>query len=169
MKTLFCALILATFSAAAASADIVITFDDPDQTAAPGDTLQFFGAITNTSVSDTVFLNSDDLSLLGLSFTINDLFFTNVPLTLDPGGSSGDIELFDVTVSKPLLDAAGKYLGSYILLGGLDGDAQDNLATASFSVTTTPEPSAIYLLLGASVALALISRKARTRAPNRTA
>src|SRR5579862_7297260 len=101
MKTLFCALMLASLSANAARADIVITFDEPDQPAGPGDTLQFFGSIRNTG-SATVFLNGDDVNLLGLSFSVNDLFFSNAPVSLNPGQSSGDIELFDVTVGKPL-------------------------------------------------------------------
>jgi hypothetical protein len=57
-----------------------------------------------------------------------------------------------VTVSNPLLDPPGKYLGSYGLLGGVDGDASDNLGSANFDVTTgsgttgTPEPSTGFLL-----------------------
>jgi hypothetical protein len=77
-----------------------------------------------------------------------------VPISLGPGANSGDIELFDVTVSNPLLDAAGTYLGSYDLLGGADGNAQNLLldSPATFSVTTTPsvtatpEPESVVLL-----------------------
>jgi hypothetical protein len=168
MRTLLCTLMLATLSAVAANADIVtVTFDQPVQTGSPGETLQFFGTITNLSGA-TVFLNSDDLNVNGLSLTTNDLFLSTVPISLapngQPGDSSGDIELFDVIVSNPLLDAPGTYLGSYDLLGGADGNAADVLTQAGFSVNTVPEPSLGYGLLGAaSGILLLISRKTRER------
>jgi len=76
----------------------VVVFDNSNQTGNPGGTLQFFGVISNTG-SDTVFLNSDTLTLPGLSFTIADQFLNYVPVSLDGGSSSGDIELFDVTLS----------------------------------------------------------------------
>ena len=118
---------LAVLGAAANASTLSVSFDQPDQVASPGETLQFFGTITNNSV-DTILLNNDDLNLLGLSLTTNDLFFTAVPVSLaasgQPGDPSGDIELFDVTVSSPLLDAPGEYLGTYTLFGGLDGGAR---------------------------------------------
>jgi hypothetical protein len=166
MKTLLCTLILATLGTAVAKADtITISFDQPNQAAAPGGSLQFFGTITNDS-NATIYLNSDDLNLNGLSLTTNDQFFNTVPISLapsgQPGDSSGDIELFDVTVSDPLLDSAGTYSGTYTLFGGADGNAQDNLSSASFSVTTTPEPASIYLLL-TGVPAALVSLRKQRR------
>jgi hypothetical protein len=161
MKTLFCTLLLVSLSALAANADTVtITFDQPDQSAGPGDTLEFFGTITNDT-GNTVYLNTDDLNLIDVSLTTNDQFFNTVPISLAAGASSGDIELFDVSVSSPLLDATGTFSGTYTLFGGVDGDASDNLGQASFSVTTTPEPSSIFVLLGLSGAVVLISRKIR--------
>jgi PEP-CTERM motif len=166
MKIILCALILLTLTTVAAKADtLTIVLDQPDQMAAPGQTLQFFGSITNDS-DTTVYLNSDDFTLNGLSFTVNDLFFDTVPFFLAPSGqsgdSSGDIELFDITVSDPLLDGAATYPGIYDLVGGIDGNASDDLGSASFSVTTVPEPSTLSLLLaGASLVLVPIWRKAR--------
>ena len=146
MKTLLCTLILATLATAAAKADpVTISFDQPNQTGGTGQTLQFFGTITNNTGA-TIFLNSDDFTLAGLSFSITDQFFSTVPVSLAPGASSGDIELFDVTLSDPLLDAFGTYAGDYTLVGGIDGDAQDVLGSTAFSVTSTPEPSTIGLL-----------------------
>ena len=151
MKTLLNILILGALATAGAWGGIVVTFDAPSQTGHPGDTLHFSGVISNTG-SDIVFLNGDPLTLAGASFTITDQFFATVPVSLDGNTSSGDIDLFDVTVSNPLLDPPGKYLGSYGLLGGVDGDASDNLGSANFDVTTgsgttgTPEPSTGFLL-----------------------
>jgi hypothetical protein len=164
MKTLLNVLVLGALATAGAWGGIVVTLDDPSQTGHPGQTLQFFGVISNNG-DDTVFMNGDDLTLAGLSFTTNDLFFTTVPLSLDGGSSSDHIELFDVTVSDPLLDSPAKYLGSYTLLGGADAPtdtdpgSQDNLASANFDVTTgsgatgTPEPST-----GSLLGVALVSR-----------
>ena len=169
MKTLLKTLILGALATAGAWGGIVITFDAPSQTGHPGDTLNFFGVISNTG-SDTVFLNGDPLTLAGLSFTIIDQFFTTVPLSLAGKTSSLDIDLFDVTVSNPLLDSFGKYLGSYGLVGGVDGDASDNLASANFDVTTAaggatvPEPGS-WLLLGTAVAgLGAVRRPRQRRA-----
>ena len=151
MKTLLKILTLGALATAGAWGGIVITFDAPSQTGHPGDTLNFFGVISNTG-SDTVFLNGDPLTLAGLSFAVTDQFFTTVPISLDGNTSSRDIDLFDVTVSNPLLDPPGEYLGSYGLIGGVDGDASDNLASANFDVTTAPggtavpEPSTGFLL-----------------------
>ena len=164
MKILFSSLMLAALSAIPAMADITIVFDQPNQMGQPGQTLEFFGTITNNG-SDTVFLNSDDVNLTSPSLTVNDLFFSNVPVSLDPGQSSGDIELFDVMLSNPLLDTPATHLGIYTLFGGRDGDAQDNLASATFSVNTTPEPAGIFLLLGVFAILILISRRRLTAAP----
>ena len=168
MKALLCTLMLATLGVAAAKADpIAITFDQPNQTALPGQTVQFFGTITNLTDA-TVYLNNDDINLYGLSLATNDQFFNTVPISLAPGGSSGDIDLFDVAVSAPLLDAPGTFTGDYTLFGGADGNAQDSLGSTGISVTTkapTPEPSTVYLLLtGTLGTLVPISRRWRARA-----
>jgi hypothetical protein len=175
MKTLLSTLMLAALSAAAAAANILpitVAFDQLDQTGMPGQTLQFFGTLTNTT-ADPVFLNSDDLNPTGLSITSTDLFFANVPLSLAPAGqagdSSGDIELFDLTLTASLRDATGTYPGTYTLLGGADGNAQDIVGSAGFSVTTvTPEPSTIYLLLTVLFVVSIrVLWAARKRAPSR--
>jgi hypothetical protein len=167
MKTLLCALILATLGTAAAKADtITITLDQPNQVGLPGSTVEFLGTLTNNT-SGTIFLNGDALNIEGLSFTITDQFFNNAPISLAPGANSGDIELFDIAVASPLLDPAGFYTGTYSLLGGIDGNGQDLLETqpTTFSVDTAPptsavpEPTSIALLLTGASALLPITRK----------
>ena len=49
MKTLLNILVLAALAAAGAWGGIVITLDAPSQTGHPGDTLDFFGVISNTA------------------------------------------------------------------------------------------------------------------------
>ena len=170
MKTLLCTLILATLGAAAAqAATITITLDQPNQFATPGTTVDFFGTITNNTTG-TIFLNSDSFNLSGASLTLDDgPFFANAPLSLAPGANSGDIEIFDVSVSSPLQDAAGFYAGSFSVLGGVDGNASVGLGSAAFSVDTAPhpssvpEPTSIALLLTGASTLLPIAQKARKR------
>jgi hypothetical protein len=163
-KTLLILLALSAFSASARADVLSISFDQSSQIGSPGETLQFFGTITNES-DQTVYLNSDAPNLSGLSLTVNDLFFSNVPISLAPNGaagdSSGDIELFDVLVSNPLLDAQGTYPGIYTLYGGADGNASNYLGQATFSVTTVPEPSALSLLLVAMALILIFNKEAR--------
>jgi hypothetical protein len=135
-------------AATGARADISVIFDAPNQTGLPGSTVQFFGTITNTGVG-TVFLNGDSIDFTGApSFSTSDLFFSTVPISLGGGASSGDIELFDISFSSPFTDAFTTYSGSYTLIGGIDGNAQDVLATQDFSVTArTPEPGYYGMLV----------------------
>lgn len=126
-----------------ARADVVdIAFDHSSQTGSPGDTLKFFGTLTNTS-SDTVFLNSDSLNLSGFPLSsITDLF-ANTPLLLAGGAHTGDIELFDVAI--PSVFPNSNNPGNYALLGG--GMSDLNIVGAvDFTVkvqgiSTVPEPS----------------------------
>ena len=147
---------------AARAASITVSLDNPDQFGAPGSTLEYLGTITNTG-SDTAFLNSDDFSLAGTSgdFTFDDSpYFSNAPLFLNAGGSSGDIELFDIVVSAPFPDSPGYYPGSFTVVGGSDGGAQDVLGAVNFSVSVTPEPgSAVLLFAGAAAAIAALRRR----------
>jgi hypothetical protein len=158
IKALLNALVLAALTTAWAWAGVVVQFDHPQQTANPGGTLQFFGVIENTG-PDIVYLNGDSLTLDVASLTTTDQFYANVPVSLDADTSSGDIELFDVTVSNPLLDPAGTYPGSYVLVGGVDSNAGDNLASANFEVTTAPEPSSGFLLAVALASILIVGHR----------
>lgn len=145
-------LALAATSALPARADgITVIFDTPDQAGSPGETIQYFGVITNTG-TDTVYLNSDDINLDGGpdDFTFSDAsFYANTPSGyLDGGASTGDIELFDVTINDPFPDALyTSYEGDFTLLGGVDGGSADVLAVASFSATVVPEPAGSVLFM----------------------
>jgi hypothetical protein len=165
MKKLLCTLILATLGTAVAKADeVTITFDQPTQTGVAGQTLDFFGTITNDT-SDTIYFNSDSLNFGSPGFTQVDQFFNTVPVSLAAGDSSSDIELFDISVNNPFGNTLGIYSGTYTLVGGDDdgaGTAQDYLGSASFAVDVTPEPASIYLLLGGLAGVwAPISRRTR--------
>jgi hypothetical protein len=161
-KRFFSILVLAACSMAAAHAEVVVLLDTPDQTAVPGTTLQYFGTITNSDPTNAVYLNGDSLTLSAPDgdFTVNDLFFSNVPISLDGGANSGDIELFDVTINDPFTDPYAVYTGAYELLGGVDGNAQDVLAANEFSAAPlAPEPVTSVLTLSGLAALAVIRRR----------
>jgi hypothetical protein len=158
-------LVIATIAVVSnAGATTLLTLDTPDQVGHPGDTLQFFGSLTNTG-PDTVFLNSSDLNFTNAaSFTTDDLFAVNVPVSIDPGQTVNGIEFFDITLSNPFTDPFDVYSGTYTLLGGSDPNAMDVLTAANFSVSaeagsTVPEPT---LVIPVCAALALLSLRRRS-------
>ncbi|MDR3752448.1 MAG: PEP-CTERM sorting domain-containing protein [Terracidiphilus sp.] len=104
-----------------------------------------------TSNSADVYLNGDSFDL-SAPLTLDDTdFFLNFPLDLAPGDSfTGD--LFTVTV--PAGVAVEDYQGSFTLQGGGDGNTYNDLATVSFDVVATPEPSSILLLITGLIAMA---------------
>jgi hypothetical protein len=145
MKKLLSILALALCVSAipAHATPITISLSNPNQTGNIGQTLQFFGVITNNSGA-IVNLNTDDLILNVPGVTLTDLFNDNVPFSLDasgPGASSGLIELFDITLTAGF---TGFNLGTYDLT---DGVSTTPLGSTNFSVAPTPEPSSILLLL----------------------
>jgi hypothetical protein len=171
MKIFINLIALTAMAAAGARAgDIVITFDNPNQTGNPGETLEFLATITNTDpdLNDApIFLNQDSLNLTLNDATKNDLFFANAPIDLAPGDSFSGIELFDYTLADPESEPFGLYGGTYGLIGGADGgdgSGQDNLAQADFSVDVeaqTPEPGGFGLFSLATLAAILAKGKYR--------
>jgi hypothetical protein len=146
MKTLLQLFALTVCLATHVRADISILLINPNQIGTPGETLQFVGDVTNTGAT-TVFLNADNINFPGVpSLTTTDLFLMNVPVSLAAGQSSGDIELFDVSLSDPFTDPPVLYSGSYTLSGGVDANAQIILDSAEFSVKAAPEPGFYGLL-----------------------
>lgn len=157
-------LALALSAVASANAGVIITLDTPHQSAGAGSTLEFFGTITNADLANSVFLNEDSLTVTAANgdFTVTDQFFSNIPVSLAAGGNSGDIELFDVTITSPFPDTFKTYTGTYQLLGGIDGDAQNVLGGTSFTVTAlAPEPLTTFLLGSGLAAIGLLRRKQR--------
>lgn len=135
---------------------LLITLDPVSLIANPGQTqIDVFGILTNIS-SDTVFLNSDSITVPGAE-NISD-YFANTPLWLDAGASTGLIALFSFDV---LLNATlGTEIGSYTILGGdvNDPGAFEILGSQEFTVTIqnqnlpspVPEPTT-SLLFGAGM------------------
>jgi hypothetical protein len=134
----------------------------------PGDELQFFGTLTNTT-SGTVYLNADNFNLatLPLSSFDDSPFFANAPVSLDGGGTSGDIELFDLDIPAPF--TPGKYDGSFQVLGGVDDNAQDVVGTVNFTVqvqgptSAIPEPTSLPLLGAAFLGIGWLRGRCASR------
>jgi len=141
----------------AAKADTILTLDSPYQSG-PGPVYTFDATVTNTGPS-TVYLNGDLVSGDFPPLTYDDSGFINFfPLSLNSGDSYTG-ELF--TVTAPAYGPGSNfYSGSFEILGGSDGNAQDTLATADFNIQVTPEPSSFFLFGTGLLALgALAGRK----------
>src|SRR5262249_41724776 len=146
LMTLFALGMLSMGALSAAHADLTLTLTPDSQAGSAGDVLHFGGTLQNTDASAPVFLNGDNFSVLADGLSLDDSpFILNAPSTLmaagDPNGLdkfTGD--LFDVSIAPNVLP--GIYHYSFSIVGGVDGIASDTLATASFDVTVTPEPSA---------------------------
>ena len=146
------ALGVALLLARPASADtITLNLANPVQTGVAGSTLSFDATVTaHGNNGATIFLNGDNFTSLASPLTSNDDgFLLGFPLSLDPGESFSGL-LFTITLPSDI--NAGQYLGSFAILGGTDGSAQDELATVDFTVNATagtsavPEPDSLMLL-----------------------
>jgi hypothetical protein len=131
---------------------ILVSLDGPVQALRPGDTVTVTGVLSNGG-TEPIFLNGDAINLLGDGLTISDQFFSSVPISLDPGQSSAVIDLFAVTLQQPFTGLLGSYVGSYVLLGGLDGNEQTIIGSTDFTIRvaaseplSAAEPSTLVLI-----------------------
>jgi hypothetical protein len=174
MKRIFTlAVVLLTMgiSATAARADsITVTLDAPVQTVIPGVTnVSFTGTITaDPGNAGDLYFNGDSFSL-DSPLTIDDSgLFVNFPYPMSPGMSVDDV-IFNIGL--PGNEPLGSYLGSFSILGGADGGAQDTLGTVDFEIdnvptgvgpSIVPEPSTLLLFgTGLSAMLGGCKRKWR--------
>ena len=152
-------LLAAGFMLAAPSAKadtIAINPDQAYQNGVVGSTVVFSATLTNTDRTTTIFLNAAEASLNAVSSSSSlpvdtDPFFINFPISIDPGLSTADAELFDVFLpdGTPL----GLYAGTIAIFGGTDSGSFDLLGTETFNVEVTPEPGSALLLALGSLAL----------------
>jgi hypothetical protein len=147
------------FTSAAAYADsVTFTLTNSSQSTPSASSITYAATITaDAGNSGDIFLNSDSFNVPApLGFDDTD-FFLNFPFFLAPGQSfTGDL----FVISVPSGSGVGDFTGTFTLLGGADGSAQDTLGTVNFNTTITPEPSSFLLLgTGLTSAFAVLNRK----------
>lgn len=141
---------------------ITFTLTNPVQTGAPGATLIFSGMLTNPNAT-AEFIIGDSISASTPPLNVDDTaFFINVPLSLNPNGSVGPVELFDVTIDPGAIPGTTFDLNVFNIVGGQTSSSGDILASEQFTVNvvsaTTPEPASI-LLLASGLAMSLLRRR----------
>jgi PEP-CTERM motif len=143
-------ILLASTAAKADGYPLTITLDEPFQAALNAGTFDFTGTIVNTSGS-TVNLGGDSFTLNGPLSANDDGFNNNAPFTLSASGTSGDIDLFTITIAPGT--ATGLYTGVFDIL-----DGNTVVGQVDFDVDLTPEPGTLLLLGTGLLALAGLAR-----------
>jgi hypothetical protein len=127
---------------------LVLNLPNSTQSAAPGEVVTFYGSLSNAG-DGAIFLNglSAQINAVPADLTVDpDIFFSEAPLFLAAGESSGQIPLLAVTIQPGFTGAYGPFLGSLFVLGGADGDAINIVAAGEYSVVVTPEPGSGVLI-----------------------
>ena len=130
-----------------ARGDLVMSLSSSVQGSAHGVELVFSGTLTNTDPTQKLFLNDIAPTLSGASldnliFEPNS-FFSNVPGILLPNESYSNSELFRVVVSGSA--PPGDYGGTVTIRGGSDIFANNDLATADFTILSPDIPLVVSL------------------------
>ena len=146
--------------AAKADPSLSITLDSPFQMGVGDQTLTFDVNLINTGTS-LVFLNGDGFDLTSPLMLDDSGFWNNSPFFLGASSASGDFELF--TVFIPALTPQGLYTGTFEILGGGDGNAQEVLGNTTFDIEVTPEPSSLLLLSTGLLALGILMGRKRLK------
>ena len=178
MKTKFNQLLIAMFTLAflailpaAVKADPITLTLDPTHSVAQGSSVTYFGSLSNGGLPGR-FINAVSLTYTGpAGITFNDsAFFTNVPAFLGSGATTGVVSFFDVFAD--LLIPPGSYTGSFSVLGGVDDQDQNILATQEFTIVVTPggqnpvpEPASMLLLASGLAGAAALRRRKRSQSP----
>jgi hypothetical protein len=142
---------------------IGLSLSAPVQSSTVGSTVSFVATVSAPGTNAaTVFLNGDSFDISS-PLTLDDSgFLFDFPLSLDPGDSfSGTL----FSVSLPSNVAAGSYTGSFEILGGADGGAQDTLGSVDWQVdvaptaSSVPEPESLLLLASGLPGVALLVQR----------
>ena len=129
--------------------------------AAPGQTVTYSGTMTNLEPG-VVDLNGINITFTGQAVVDSVVFFSG-PISVAGFGTSDLFPFFQITVDDPYTDPFGSLLGSFTIVGGIegingyDGNASDVLGSQNFQldVVPTPEPSTWMLLIGGFMAMTM--------------
>ena len=157
-------LLISLFSFASlcrATTILTVSFSPDTVSANPGQTVSFFGSLTNTQNS-TVDINFDSFTFDIPGALDDSPFLNDAPLSLAPNTTSSVFEFFQITIPSGL--SAGTFNGAFTIIGGVDANASENLGTGLFHVNTvasseTPEPHMFPVLAFLSVGLFLTRRR----------
>ena len=125
------------FVAAPAGADLAFVLTPAVQSGARSNEVFFTGTMSNTSQTDTLFLNDIQVSFTEAATNYltadTNVFFANVPGILLPGETYSDV-VFAVAINPAT--PPGDYFGSVAILGGSNIFAAVNLGSQSFQVSS---------------------------------
>lgn len=156
-------LLFGLVAAAQAGTVLTVNFTSPVQAGGPGSTLSFYATITNNNLTDTEYINTENVSL-DPTLTVDDSMFYSNFFSVGPGATTSPAMLA-FTVTIPVSEPLGPYAGTLHLFGGADGgtlSAGDNLDEAAFTVKVVPEPTTTLALGGGLLALFWRGRKRRS-------
>ncbi len=126
-----------------------------------GQTLTFDVNVLNTSSTETINLDSDDLNIApaGNDLVTSDEFIANAPFFLNPAGEAGDFASYEAfTVFIPNGTPDGIYGGSYVIEGDAGG-AEFEVGSGTFFVNVAPEPSSLVLAGTGLLLIGILTRR----------
>ena len=154
---------LAILPGAAARADsLSVTFDPSILSARPGQTITFSGTITNPERGHGL----PERLRCEHTGTIYERLLALPPQRAVLPGSARDQRLVRHVYGhrrSAIHSLVGLQSGAFTVFGGSDGDAQENLVQAQFSVDVVPEPGTA-VLLGLALTLTFAVGRRRKRA-----
>lgn len=128
-----------------ASADsITLNLTDSVAFGHGGETLSFYATLLAPAGNlNPIFLNGDNTNITGPLMLDDTPFFFNFNPVFNPGDHQTAL-LF--TVFIPTGTATGAYTGDFQILGGLDGNAFDNISNDATFLIDVPEPNGLLLM-----------------------
>jgi hypothetical protein len=123
-------------SAASMRADLAFVLTPAAQSGVGTNEVSFTGTLTNTSLTDNLFLNNIQFNFTGAATNYltadTNIFFANVPGILLPGETYNDV-VFGIAINPAV--PPGNYSGTVTIQGGLDIFAATNLTNQTFQVS----------------------------------
>jgi hypothetical protein len=125
-------------------ADLIFALTSATQPAVGSNEVFFTGTLTNTSLTDNLFLNNLQFGFTNAATNYltadTNVFFANVPGILLPGETYSDV-IFGIAVNPAT--PPGNYSGMITIQGGTNIFATTNLSNQAFQISLPPAPLGI--------------------------